>query len=454
MRNNNFAANIYKLYVLCLPFGMVFKIPFDDYLTNMIGGFSNLVMLVGCFALMLKGKPLINQRNKIFGGLYIYMAISSIVMAIVLSMFVDSKYESPLSAISGDIVFYFLTILSVFYNSYCLSHYVSFSSIYKIFDWQIVVLLIVGYAQLLGMMGMAGPYNLLSSFLALKDISWLTDLNRGVTFFGSEPASAAGLCFVVFPYIYSSVQNNKGAKKLLYIIALLLFLVLVLGSNSSQFLTMAIGSALLFVWSCFGKIKKAFYYISFSLGLLFAIAYISSENLSTAANADSDSFEYVVFGKVVDKTNKSTAMRASTVINDLKVFADFPLTGVGDGNQGYFYAENQPMWTRYSGEVMDLITKNVVPNGGGNFFPAYISAYGIIGIFVLIGFIGKYRKLYNSSFLQKDKRMDTIFQISIILFLFASWHVVGIKQSQTMIFVLSLPCVKWVKSQNRTKICG
>ena len=135
-------------------------------------------------------------------------------------------------------------------------------------------------------------------------------------------------------------------------------------------------------------------------------------------------------------------MRASTVINDFKVFTDFPIAGVGDGNQGFFYEENQPSWTLASDEVSSLIRTHTIPNGGGNFFPAYISAYGIIGILVLALFVINYKKLYCSSFLIQDKRINTIFQIAIILFLFAAWHVVGIKQSETIIFILSLPCIK------------
>ena len=429
MGNNSFSASLYKLYVLCLPFGQLFNLPFGDTFNKIIPAFSTLVMLVGCLILFVQGRPLMNSRNRLFARMYSYMAIISIIMAVVLSLVIDiTQYEPPMSAIVGDLVLYFWVVLSIFYNSYCLSHYVSFSSIYKIFDWQIAILLIVGYAQLLGLLGLAGPYNFLSSIFSLRELSWLSTLNRGVTFFGSEPASASILCFIVMPYLYSSIQTKKGAKKLKYIIALLLLFVLVLGSNSSQFLTLSVGSVLLFMWSYFRPIKKAFYYISFSIGLLFAIAYISSESLSTADAADHNSLEYVLIGKVVDKSNHSTAMRASTVINDLKVFADYPITGVGDGCQGYFYAKNQPTWTQYAGEVNDLIRTKTVPNGGGNFFPSFISAYGIIGIIVLLFFISKYRKLYNSSFLKKDKRMDTIFQIAIVLFLFASWHVIGVKQ--------------------------
>ena len=185
------------------------------------------------------------------------------------------------------------------------------------------------------------------------------------------------------------------------------------------------------------------YYSSFIVGFIFALAYIKTENITYSGNSDNRSLEYVVLGKIIDRENLSTAMRASTVINDFKVFFDYPITGVGGGNQGYYYAENQPSWTLQSEEVSDVIMTHTIPNGGGNFFPAYFSAYGIIGIIVLLAFISRYLKLYHSSFLMEDKRANTIFQTAIILFLFAAWHVVGIKQCETIIFILSLPCINY-----------
>lgn len=435
------SARVYKLYLLCLPFEQLFDFGFGDFFSKVIPQFSTIVMLIGTFLLLLGGASLKNSRNQLFMQLYLYMVVASVVMASVLSFQVAAHQESPFSVILGDVILYFFVVLSVFYNSYCLSHYGAFINLSRIFDWQVIILLVVGYAQLAGMLGFSAPYDLLSSVFALRELSWLENLNRGVTFFGTEPSSAAILCFVVIPYLFSSIQVQRGFKRYYYIVALLLFVFLIFSSNSSQLLILFLGALALFIWNCLMPIKRIFYYASFTLGALFAIAYLGAESISMTSNSDNTSIEYVVLGKVVDRENLSTAMRASTVINDLKVFADYPITGVGDGNQGYFYADNQPAWTTYSQEVSDLILTHAIPNGGGNFFPAYISAYGLIGIVVLLAFFARYKELYRTSFLMEDKRMNRIFQIAIILFLFSGWHVVGIKQSETIIFVLSLPCI-------------
>ena len=44
--------------------------------------------------------------------------------------------------------------------------------------------------------------------------------------------------------------------------------------------------------------------------------------------------------KLIDTSDYSTQNRYSTIWNDLLVFVTHPLFGVGDGNQGYFYAKN------------------------------------------------------------------------------------------------------------------
>ena len=446
--NNNISSLLYKLYILCLPFGRLFDLPFGDLYNKVITQFSTLLMLIGVFVLLMSNVKIRNSRNYLFYNFYLYMLVASFVMSCVLIFIVDIHSENPFSAILGDIILYYFVVLSISYNGYCLTRLLPFNSLYTIFDWQVIILLIIGYAQLAGMLGFPGPYNLLSSVFALRELSWLSNLERGVTFFGTEPSSAAILTFIVIPYLFSSIRYNRGLKRFYYICASFLFSILVLGSNSSQMLIMFLTSLALFIWSSYRPISKFFFYGSFCIGLFFVLSYLSVDNLTLTNNRENSSLEYAVLGKVLDRENRSTAMRASTVINDMKVFFDYPLTGVGNGNQGFFYAQNQPTWTLISDEVNDLISSNTIPNGGGNIFPSLLSAYGIIGIFVFLFFLSRYKKLYCTSFLQCDKRINTIFRIAIVLLLFSGWHVVGIKQSETIIFILSLPCVASIKKNS------
>lgn len=443
MRTSNIDARIYKLYILCLPFGKLFNIDMGDFVNKIITQFSTYVMLLGVFMLISSNQfSLRSQRIRMFNHLYLFMMCYSILASCVLVFTLDTQHESPLYTILGDIVLYFLVLLSIVYNWHNLTYNVKISDLYKVFDIQVVCLLIIGYAQFFGMLGFTGPYNILSQVFALQDLSWLTNVDRGVTFFGIEPSSAAILCSCVIPYIYTCIASTKGYKKFLYMIVIILFLPLFFGSNSSQLLIMFSAATLLFVWIILKKnIPRSFYYGSFAVGLFFALSYVWTDSVSIAKSDDTSSIEYALLNKFIDRENQSTATRASTVINDLKIIADNPLTGVGNGNQGFFYEKNIPSWVINSAEVQQHITSRTIVNGGGNFFPSFFSGFGLIGLFFLIAFIKKYKKAYASSFLQLDGRAKTIFQISIILFLFASWHVVGVKQTETIIFILSLPCV-------------
>lgn len=145
-------------------------------------------------------------------------------------------------------------------------------------------------------------------------------------------------------------------------------------------------------------------FLAFFAGLAVAVLYSLDLSSSDAINSDKESFEYVLVGKIQDRDNLSTAMRASTVINDMKIFYDYPFTGIGDGNQGYFYRQNVPMWVVASEEVQSLMHGTKIANGGGNFFPSFVSAYGLIGVVFFYFF-----KVISESFplLNPDKKHES-----------------------------------------------
>ena len=65
------------------------------------------------------------------------------------------------------------------------------------------------------------------------------------------------------------------------------------------------------------------------MGFFIVVLYTLDLNVDTqSASSDTDSIEYILLGKLVDKENGSTAMRVSTVCNDMKIFLSYPLTGL------------------------------------------------------------------------------------------------------------------------------
>lgn len=442
LSNNSFQVSLYKLYILTLPFEHFLNFSLGDFFDKIFPEFSTFIMILGLVILQMQGLFKFYARTTLFWRMFWFMAIYSFIASAILSMLVPNGFESPFSCILGDIILYLFVVLAILYNYINLSYFVRFKDLYKVLDIQLIVLLIVGYSQLFAMTIGFGPYDVLTHIFSLRETEWLLRVNRGVTFFGSEPSSAAILCFLTLPYIYTSIVETRGLQRFKYIIAGVLLLFLFISSNSSQVLILFFMASLIYVWKLiFKRIPKLFYIGAFVLGFIFSLLYLNSEELSFTKNNDSSSLEYAVAGKVVDRENMSTAMRASTIINDWKVFFDKPW-GVGNGNQGFYYRDNVPNWVLVSPEVQLHIMNHTIVNGGGNFFPAYISAFGILGIFVLFVFCVKYKRLYHSSILMNNERLNIMFQIALILFLFSSWHVVGLKQAGPIIFMLSLPLIK------------
>ena len=430
---------LYKLYLFCLPLGQLFKITPDGFLLPW--QFSTIIMMLGFFRIVVTRPLKTNEGIRAFGKLYLFMAVYSLMASIVLSVTLDTALTvSPLRRCLGDVVLYLVALCSICYNYYGLTKLVSIAEL----------LLIVGMLQLGTLFGVGnGVYSVLCSVFALRDVVYLTSLNRGVTFFGTEPAASSLICYVVIPFILFSISNKKGFRKVAYIVSFAIMMLLFLSSNSSSallsFIFVCIVYILLYAFKL--RIKRLIMFLAFFAGLAVAVLYSLDLSSSDAINSDKESFEYVLVGKIQDRDNLSTAMRASTVINDMKIFYDYPFTGIGDGNQGYFYRQNVPMWVVASEEVQSLMHGTKIANGGGNFFPSFVSAYGLIGVVFFLFFLKSYRKVFRSSILTKNMNLQMIYTLGMSLFLLTSWYVTGVKLDETICFLLALPCVEKMRER-------
>lgn len=106
--------------------------------------------------------------------------------------------------------------------------------------------------------------------------------------------------------------------------------------------------------------------------------------------------------KPTNRANQSTAYRLSVIINDYRVFLRYPLFGVGEGNQGFFYAENVPSWIVSSGttEAARVISGSRGVINGGPFLPSLISGYGLVGLIAYLSWFAgcvRYANHYSRS---------------------------------------------------------
>lgn len=445
MPTNAIHVNIYKFYFLCLPLGHVFNLPFNEAIQPYLPDFSTLIALFGLFVLAVSEKSLsTNSRIRSLFKLYAILVVYSIIASFVLTLHLNNPIESPFRAIVGDIVLYLLFILSVYYNYVILNKYIRLSSLFQLMKLQMIILLFVGGIQLLSINGVFPAsilYNILASVFSLRDLSWLSNLERGVTFFGTEPASASLICYLTIPYIGAMIITHKKRHKFKFLIILFLFAFLFFSSDSSSALISFVFVILAAVFLSIIKGRpNTLKLLSFTMGLLMAIMYtVVFAQVALEVDADAG-LSYVLLGKFFDTTNYSTITRTSTIINDMHIFMDLPITGVGNGNQGFYYNEYVPSWMDCAKEVEGM--RAVIPNGGGNFFPSFISGFGIIGIVLLHSFIKKFIKWESDSILKENKTIAMIYNISISLFLLSSWYSVSIKSFEIMAFIISLPMIK------------
>ena len=436
---------LFMLYVFFLPFETFINIPQDGVFT-LFKSFSLNIAMVGCFLIFLGGE--IKRIHKIvrsFGILYLFMAVYSLLAALILTIAFANPYESPLSCIVGDVILYFEMLLSVVFICFCLGKGSTYEDICTALNWQIVFALMMGMIQLLAFLGIGPAVNLyghLSSVLHLADFEMLSKMERGVTLFGNEPSTLSMYCFITIPYILYRcffVKKNRG----LFIIALIGFVIVFVASLSTQSIGIFLAELVVFIILALSKEKlynllvRASFIIGLSMAVLLCVNVDFSKNSYT--ESDFDSIEYVVLGKAFDRDNYSTQMRASCIINDMKIFARYIFVGVGDGCQGFWYEENIPEWVKPSEEVQNIIQSHTIPNGGGAFFPSYISAYGLIGLIVLLLFLKDYKKTVNRSLKIKNREVSLIYHTGMIVMVFSFWFTISMRDVPIPFLVLCLP---------------
>lgn len=466
--DNNRAIDlfIFKIFVFTLSLGRFIELPFGDFYSKIVPQFSTSVMFVGLSLIIFrKGRIVDNQvlpfvKFWIFSILYTFLACTYLLILYSLGFAdgIDDKawnLEMPYSAIMRDIVFWMSSIMALLYSYYNLRYVISFQNLRNVIELSILAILGIGLLQfgvLKGIGFCSIIYYGLSSIFKLVDFNHMQMLEKGICFWGSEPSSASALSMFIIPYSIITFIKSKGWCRIRFCIySLILSFLMLRSGSSSTLITIIIVLACTIFYVFKGSIKTWVYIASFSLGLAVVSLYTLDIKISTNASlAEANSVEYIILGKLVDKENGSTATRVATVCNDMKIFASYPLTGIGNGCQGYFYKNNIPEWTKFAEEVRSSLyyESGSIANGGGNFFASYISGYGLIGVVVLLWLIRKYKLKLKKSVVTYNPIAEFTFSVCIIVFLLAGWYVQSIEDNRLM-FMLALGCVPNVNLQKK-----
>lgn len=316
--------------------------------------------------------------------------MSSILMAFILTGNVPTiSGETPLSAITTGLMWIVFDAAIVYYVSYCYARCTG-EYLNRVLDILLLLVLVISGIQALVMFGVPGS----SALFNLINIGDWLSVFKQVSFerlvgVGSEPAAMSlSLGLLCLPYCYCRVANGGGTRYGVAFILLLLFGFLT--KATTVYVTIgfvAIGILLLNI----RKIKSKFAIVGIATGCtILAITFlvVSFMDVRIISADVADTFE-TVFGKMNDVGNQSTAYRTSTVVNDIEIFKDYPIFGVGDGNQGFFYAQNIPSWVLASGstETLNALSGSIGVLNGGSFIPSIISGYGIVGCVLFLAWI-------------------------------------------------------------------
>ena len=232
-----------------------------------------------------------------------------------------------------------------------------------------------------------------------------------------------------------------GANIKITIHLLLWFIILYYTKSSTGYLLISV-CTLVFIYL---YIKKTYHeknnliriMIGITLSLLLIILIIPIYNLFR--NVDTvNQIEYLLIDKIVNFSNRDTMSRKVPLFVNYKIFLEFPILGVGNGNQGFFYLKHFPSWA-YSSYDVNLLIRNASEtlSNGSLFLPSILSGYGMLGILMLGVYSLKCRKLVIS---EKNRlgMFYYMFIISVIIIIITGFssEFVG---NYSIWFCLSLP---------------
>ena len=402
---SNLEILIAKLYLHLLPIRMISQLLFlRNLLPGATGYFDFILHFMGVCLLILNSK-----RNKTiqkdttsrlanyFYTMIIFLNISSFVMAIVIqATYGNYASESAFDGITGMVIYFFQYALMIFYNKN-IFQMMSKEEILKIIQRVCVFLLILGYWQI-AILNFGGIYRTLLDSVDIFNILYPTHPMPKLSLTGSEGASAGNLVGIfVFPFLCSMALTNE--KKTKFFIQMLLWLPAVYFTQSTTayiLITIDFAVYLMILVKDFREKKLAIIGFLSILSLIFLLFY--EPLLSILPIEVRDQIQYLLIEKSTDLENGSTISRTIPLLVNWGAFTEYPIFGVGNGLQGYFFIKYFPSWA-YNAKGSDImkfyqISQTQISNGS-LFFPSLLSGYGIIGIVLIIIYIIKSNKLIS-----------------------------------------------------------
>jgi len=391
-----YEKNLAKLYLYFLPFHML--IPFS-FLNSIFIGLAKrssfLFLIIGFIISIISRKRIMvgnDSGGKLFKNfilLYIIVDTTSILMALILYFKLGTiGGEDTFKSVLKKIPYTIFYVIFLYYNKE-IFRFLAKEEIDCILNKIVNICLFLGLLQI-GVLFVRGPFCIIYDAINLMFGAWSSAdiIKTGrIALITIEPATIAGFFgIIIFPYIFSKwIIDNFYAKDLIKFI--LLCIVLYFTKSTTGYVLFSV-DFMIFCIIYFLKRKSNFAKKSLIIILGIILSFAVFNRLSKEEQISNNMFS--VFDKLLNTENRASMSRRVGLYINIEIFKNYPILGVGNGNQGFFYRQYFPDFafsSEWATEHYDEAAYVVLD--GGVFFGSFASGYGIIGVILLIVFLYK-----------------------------------------------------------------
>ena len=388
------------IYILLLPYRMIEQFSF---LSSTLRGaaiyFDVVIHFTGMFLLILRRRGRIifenDDESKMTNSallLVLYLDVSSLVMATVIQL-TKGNYagETAFSGVAGMLIYFVQYALILYYNREIFI-ILQRETILKLIEILIACLAVLGYWQLLTMVFGGRIYELYKEADVFHNLADCVKIEK-LSLTGIEGASAGTIISVlVMPYFYSRIITSK--KQMRYIVSVVLWLPILYYTHSTTAYILFAVISTVFVYFLIREGKNTLYLGMGAFLIIISLFMLFPElGVKLIGKGNPNSIVYLLRKKAFDRGNGSTVTRTVPFVTNFKTFLAYPILGVGNGLQGYFYQTYFPEWA-YDAVGSDVMlfyneASTTIVNGG-LFFPSLLSGYGIVGCTAILLWAVKY----------------------------------------------------------------
>lgn len=435
------AAYIFLLPFMQCPLLRAVLGPAAAYVSN---GMALLALGVLVWCIASRGVPKMqNSLLKKAAVTSIALTVLSLATSLVLyPVLGELNGENTLRASLPNDVYVLLFVVVFAYNTHALQTLTT-RAVERLMTVLMAVMTAVGYlhtAVLLHLPGAARLYDGLNFLGWFKGADTILGYGR-ITSVTDEPSYfGIALATILYPYMLSRLllaERGRRGKYLFWVVISLPPLAMTLSSTGYLGVMVdAVAFAALWLHKRYKGKEHTFNKKKLAAGLCAAAA-------ACAVLLNVTPLGYYVGEKISIRNGSLASMiRYSSVLTDLAAFRHFPLTGIGNGNQGYFYnattlAYAPAEYLDYF-EFADRLDGSMGIVSGGPFLPAFLSGYGLIGMALVVWFalacLRAVRRL--------PKQYETykyMYYIGGAAFLVLSTAALAIENNYEQLFLLSIP---------------